>query len=464
MTASTDKSFEIPLKSGMRTLFLLLASSVTIMVILLHTTFVLRAQEDDAMAVDVAGRQRMLNQRHLQEILLVTQGLEAGYLLTRRVLTDSLVALRDGGDVVINLETGDIHPLPPAGNKSIRESLNEQGVLLEQSFRLADHLLATPKDDPDYSLHLQELLALSNRTHVAANQSVKLFTLRSAVRSETSIYWELAAAALVGLVGIVLGVHLMRTNTALREAILRRSWTEELKRSNRDLEHFAGIVSHDLQAPLRTLAGHIREIRDHGSEGIEGGIDEFTQCFLDQAQDSVERMQALVHGVLEFSRVNADMTHFARVDLHHIVDGVLADLHDQIAEADATIAVETLPHAWGDKTFIAGLFANLVGNAIKFRGEAAPIITIRGEQRNGQCMCSVSDNGIGIETDHGDTVFHMFRRHAAQDRYPGQGIGLAMCKRIVEHHGGILWYDSQAGSGTTFHFTLPAHRRQAGRA
>ncbi len=355
---STQTIYRGLVKDGRGVLILLVVSVVAIVTVLSHTMLVLRTQQSVAIALDIAGRQRMLNQRHLQEVLLACQGFEADYASTRRIFVHSLRALTHGGDVVVNLETGELARLSPTANDEIRQSLTRQGALFRRSAALADAFLQIPQSDSEYRGKLLDLQALKNETHLAANQSVKLLTQHSGLRSATSILWELFAGVLVGSAGIMLGIHLSRVNKRLRGEVVRRqrtqqalekahdiledrvrTRTEELERSNQDLERFACVVSHDLQAPLQTITGYIEEIRARDAEESQEHLDEFARFFLDNALDSAHRMQRLVHRVLEYSRVGRDPVELEQVDLTEVVNEVVADLGSRLSEAEATVKI-----------------------------------------------------------------------------------------------------------------------------
>lgn len=184
-------------------------------------------------------------------------------------------------------------------------------------------------------------------------------------------------------------------------------------------------------------------------------LDEDGREFIAYAVDGTHRMQALIHALLEFSRVGSRGTSRASVDMQEVFDGVLADLRSAIAESGASVTATPLPVVTGDAVQLGQLLQNLVGNAVKFRSERAVEVHVFGEQHGGEWHFAVHDNGIGIDPRYADRIFVIFQRLHTRDRYPGTGIGLALCKRIVQYHGGRIWVESQPDQGATFHFTLP---------
>lgn len=238
----------------------------------------------------------------------------------------------------------------------------------------------------------------------------------------------------------------------------------ELRRSNAELEQFAYVASHDLQEPLRKVASFCQLLeKRYGDKLDERGTE-----YIRFAVDGAKRMQQLINDLLAFSRVGRMNAAHADVDLGATLDSGLANLQAAIEETGAQIVRPDtpLPHIVGDPTLLALLWQNLIGNAMKFRKpDTAPQIVIRCEQgtgdREGSWFLSVSDNGIGIEEEFVDKVFVIFQRLHGRDSYTGTGIGLAVCRKIVEHHGGSIWIDTSYTDGTRFCFTLPTEPTKA---
>ena len=231
--------------------------------------------------------------------------------------------------------------------------------------------------------------------------------------------------------------------------LLRQS--EELKRSNAELEQFAYIASHDLQEPLRMVASYVQLL----AQRYHGRLDEKADKYIGYAVDGAHRMQALINDLLALSRVNSRGTEFQLANCREIVQRVLHDLGASIRESRAIVECDVLPDVMADERQIAQLFQNLIGNALKFRSEEPPHIHVHSEQRDGQWLFQVRDNGIGIAPEHTEQIFLLFQRLHSRDKYSGTGIGLAICKKIIERHGGRIWVESEPGKGSTFQFTLP---------
>ncbi|MEX3959105.1 PAS domain S-box protein [Trinickia sp. EG282A] len=233
------------------------------------------------------------------------------------------------------------------------------------------------------------------------------------------------------------------------EALRQR--TEELGRSNRDLEQFAYVASHDLQEPLRAIAGPLQLLRRR----FQGQLDARADEYIGHAVDGAGRMQALIDDLLAFSRVGRSEESWQRIDCARELDKALRNLSVAIEESGAQITHQELPTVRALSGQLTLLFQNLVGNAIKFRSKERPVqIHVGAETRDETWLFRVADNGIGIDPQHFERIFLIFQRLHTRRDYPGTGIGLALCKRIVEHHGGRMWVESEPGAGTTFFFTL----------
>ena len=224
----------------------------------------------------------------------------------------------------------------------------------------------------------------------------------------------------------------------------------ELERSNAELEQFAYIASHDLQEPLRMVASYTQLLRRRYTGKLDADADEF----IGYAVDGALRMQALINGLLTYARVGTRPLELVAVDVNQIVDAVVADLAAAIADSDASIVREPLPTVMADATQLHQLFLNLISNAIKFRGVAAPVVHINVQALSDEWVISVRDQGIGMPPESLERIFMIFQRLHTREEYPGSGIGLAVCKRVVERMGGRIWVESQPGVGTTFHLSL----------
>jgi len=231
-----------------------------------------------------------------------------------------------------------------------------------------------------------------------------------------------------------------------------RATAADLARSNAELEQFAYVASHDLQEPLRMVASYTQLLARRYAGKLDSDADEF----IGFAVDGAKRMQDLINDLLAYSRVGTRALELQLVDIQQLVDSVVADLSTAIAEAGAAVEAADLPILRGDPTQLRQLFQNLITNAVKFRGERPPLIRITAERQDQWWQFGLQDNGIGIEPQYLERIFVLFQRLHTRADYPGTGIGLAICKKIIERHGGRIWIESEPGQGTTFWFTLHA--------
>jgi len=260
--------------------------------------------------------------------------------------------------------------------------------------------------------------------------------------------------------GKVLGLRsTVQDITALVEAgnKLRRAM-DELKRSNADLEQFAYVASHDLQEPLRMVSSFTQLL----AERYRGKLDKDADEFIGFAVDGSRRMQSLIADLLAYSCVGTRaLQPLARTDSKAALAEALAGLKAAIRESGATVTHGRLPKVMADRTQLAQLFQNLIGNAVKFRRKAAPRVHVSAREREDGWRFAVRDNGIGIARQYHERIFEIFQRLHTRKKYPGTGIGLAICKRIVERHGGRIWVESKPNKGSTFYFQLPAKGGEA---
>ncbi len=225
----------------------------------------------------------------------------------------------------------------------------------------------------------------------------------------------------------------------------------ELDRSNKELELFAYVASHDLQEPLRMVSSYTQLLARRYKGRLDANADEF----IAYAVDGANRMQSLINDLLAYSRVGTRGKEFEPTDCTAVCDQTLANLKVTLEESDAAVACGPLPTVMADKMQIGRLFQNLIGNAIKYHGDEPPRVQVSAEQKGKEWVFSVRDNGIGIDPQYAERIFVIFQRLHTREEYPGTGIGLAICKKIVERHGGRIWMESQLGSGATFSFTIP---------
>jgi PAS domain S-box-containing protein len=259
--------------------------------------------------------------------------------------------------------------------------------------------------------------------------------------------WRSAPDTAAGLIYAV-----ARDVTEQRAAELKlKEFFVELERSNQELEQFAYVASHDLQEPLRAVAGCVQMLGERNA----GKLDDRSIELMGHAVDGAKRLQTLINDLLAFSRVGSKGLAKDWIDSRASVDKAIKNLEIAIKESDAAITVGDLPKAWANPVTLTQLFQNLIANAIKFRGERKPEIHIDAKDADGETIFSVKDNGIGISPEYHTRVFGLFQRLHRKRDYAGTGVGLAICKKIVDRHGGRIWIESRPGEGANFLFALP---------
>ncbi|HUG71568.1 MAG TPA: ATP-binding protein, partial [Pirellulaceae bacterium] len=264
-----------------------------------------------------------------------------------------------------------------------------------------------------------------------------------------------------GSEGKVIGTQLLFWDiTAQKKTEQERNrYAAELERSNRDLEQFAYSVSHDLQAPLRTIASYCQLLQRR----YTGRFDADADGYLEGSVDGARRMKRLLDDLLTYSRVTTETHPFSETDCNVVVGEVRNNLELQIRETDAEVTSDSLPVVVGDRSQLMQLFQNLIGNAITYRSDQPPRIHVSTKELPTGWEFCVMDNGVGIEERQFDRIFQVFQRLFAEHERPGSGVGLSICKRIVERHGGRMWLTSKPGKGSKFYFTItkpPVLRQQ----
>lgn len=316
-------------------------------------------------------------------------------------------------------------------------------------------------------------ILLCGTTHVLDVWSIwhGTYRLTGIVKMATGAVSLATAILLIPLVPKALALpsidDFRRAETSLRAARDREAEQSRLLRQRNDeLQEFAHVASHDLQEPLRK----IRAFGEMLTEEYSSSLDDTATDYLDRIQNAAERMSELIDDLLAFSRVSTQVSEFSVVSLEDTVRGVLSDLELAIVESEGHIDVGELPEIEADGLQMRQLFQNLIGNAVKFRKPGVPPrVIVRGQIEHSSaladsgadrvCRITVSDNGIGFDNQYSDRIFAPFKRLHGRDTYYGTGIGLAICRRIVDRHGGIITAESESGEGSTFTVLLPAARR-----
>jgi len=319
--------------------------------------------------------------------------------------------------------------------------------------------------------HMDKIRAQLAGMKQEENRLLKLRTEEAAKSSQNTrtviVSGEMLGIAFLCLAGVVVGQEMGQRrraeegvralNADLEQRVADRTAelnerAKELARSNSELQQFAYVASHDLQEPLRMVASFTQLL----GKRYKDQLDDDARDFINYAVDGATRMQTLISDLLNYSRVGTQGKLLVPTDSEALFQRVLESLQISIEESGATIACDPLPMVMADPQQLGQLFQNLLMNAIKFRGEKPPHIRISTERNGNEWKISVRDNGIGISQEHTDRVFIIFQRLHTKTEYPGTGIGLAICKKIVERHGGRIWIEASPGGGTTFCFTISA--------
>lgn len=289
-------------------------------------------------------------------------------------------------------------------------------------------------------------LRFTNERHgfVELESSISLFAFANIVIFAALIWWNAKL--------------LFRAEEERSKAMeqLKRT-TADLERSNTELQQFASIASHDLTEPLRMVRSYLELL----SGRAQSKLDAEEREFVGYAVDGARRMQTLIQDLLAYARVDTRARPLEPTDCERVLDTAMANLKLAITEGHAKIQHERLPTVMADPGQLTQVFQNLIGNGIKFHGSAPVKIDVGAERKNGEWIFHVKDNGIGIDPKNFSRIFVLFQRLHTRKEYPGTGMGLAICKKIVERHGGRIWAESKIGEGTTFFFTIPAENRVA---
>jgi PAS domain S-box-containing protein len=310
-----------------------------------------------------------------------------------------------------------------------RDELSDMDMVLK---------ITHPDDYESVKKHFHEVISGSTEIH---HMDFRIIT-RSGDERWLSHYCQ----PVYGNDGIFLG-----RRGSNRDITGRKKAEVELKRSNEDLRQFASAASHDLQEPLRGIESFIKLLEKR----YKGKLDEKADEYIAYLIDDVKRMQMLIKDLLEYSRVSVKEKVFSPVNCSAVLEQALSNLRFSIEESGAEVTRDPLPVVMGDEAQLSRLFQNLIGNAIKFRSRVQLKIHVSAKREGYEWIFSVRDSGVGIDPKQADRIFVIFQRLHTRQEYPGTGIGLAICKKIIERHGGRIWVESELGKGSTFYFSIP---------
>ena len=307
------------------------------------------------------------------------------------------------------------------------------------------------------NLHPKELSDCAKAELAVQARGEKILPLDlPCLRKDGTLFYANVSVVLLVIDGRKCSVDFFRDTTERRRIAEQLAQSrKELERSNKDLEQFAYIASHDLQEPLRAVAGYVQLL----AKRYKGKLDKDADEFIDYAVEGTIRMQGMIGDLLAFSRVSSQK----RVELvssEKIFKRTLENLKLPIAETKTSVTFDPLPDVTVDPLHLMQLFQNLIENAIKFRGKDAPRLHVSCKEDGREWVFSVQDNSIGIEAQYFDKIFLIFQRLYPRQKYPGNGIGLALCKKIMAYYGGRIWVESRLGEGSTFYFAFPVNNSQ----
>ena len=336
------------------------------------------------------------------------------------------------------------------------EYVNAQAELLfgyrrEEVTGLGVGVLVPHRHREEQGLHLNALLSVGEYPSPTAPQ--ECFGLR---RDGSEFPLDFSASPLKTREGGVVLFAIQDLTERKKAADVLARNADALRQSNEELRQFAHIASHDLQEPLRMVSSYLQLLRKR----YKGRLDKDADEFIDYATDGTHRMKRLIEDLLKYSRAGRTLTSATPLYSEEALRDALGNLKTALDESHARVTWDSLPRVSAEKVQLVQLFQNLVGNAIKYRGERIPEVRISARTSEAGWIFSVADNGIGIEAQYFDRIFAIFQRLHGRQEYEGTGIGLAICKRILQQHGGRIWVESEFGKGTTFFFELPILEKQ----
>jgi PAS domain S-box-containing protein len=390
--------------------------------------------------------------------MLATIGSQVGQFVERKRAEEALREIEEGfrsafQDAPIGIALVSVAPESAGRLLQVNKALSEITGYPEESLYSLDLPALTHPDDREAERPLIEKLLAGQIPNYQREERY--------VRPDGGVVWAMVSASTVhNTAGKLLYAVAQIQDISERKraeqslaaaaAELERRATE-LERSNADLQQFAYVASHDLSEPLRMVSSYVQLL----AKRYQGRLDSDADDFIGFAVDGATRMQALIDGLLMYSRVGTSEYAFGAVDCAEVVEQTLAMLEARVKETGATVTVDALPTVHGDATQLGQLFQNLIANAIKFADKEPPRVDVSAERQDGAWRFTVSDNGIGIDPRHVERIFQVFQRLHSREAYPGSGVGLAICKRIAERHGGTISVEPNPGGGTRFCFTIP---------
>ncbi|HUZ74959.1 MAG TPA: ATP-binding protein [Stellaceae bacterium] len=424
-----------------------------------------------SLAVQRQARQSLLVNNYIEALdrvhvaVLQMENGQRGYLITgqepslvpyeegRRTIATALGALSRFNPVAMGLTAATV---PIIGMVADKVAELDRTVALRRNFgsAAAEQVLVTGAGRTLMTALRDELAGLRQQALSLLEQRQDHFHFEAYMTVSLIVVGLLLSGGLAAT-----SVALLRREIAARQAIetALRERQAALARSNDELDQFAHIASHDLQEPLRMISSYTQLLRRRYAGKLDSDADEF----IGYAVDGTKRMQALINDLLNFSRVSSAARPLEPVDLEATLHDTLKDLEIRIEDCGATVTHGPLPTVCGDSVQLRQLLLNLIGNGMKFQPpERKPAVDVSAVLEGHEWHFGVRDNGIGIDAQYFKNLFQIFKRLQSGDEYPGTGIGLAVCKKIVERHGGQIWIESALGQGSTFLFTLPAMEAQ----
>ena len=441
------------------TLFIL-----TILGILIYTIITLQQHKSNSLMVDMAGRQRMLNQQHMKELLLLARGVPADYTLTRNILNETLEALINGGLAVVTIGKDEKVRVPPAPTESITAKLTEQRELIREFAMKADEFVQLPADSTTYTPTLGKLLELNSQLQRTADDAVKLYTVHSGKKIETMIRWEAAIGLLVAVLGVLLTRQVIRANRSLENEIAERKRTEQELRisEERRVDAFRqsdalksallSSTSHELRTPLTAIKTSVSSLLvNFGTMTVT-----LRKDFLEEIDQQIDYLNRLVDNLLDMSRIEAGML-VPRCEwygLDDLVEGAIRRVGARLQSRLHRHVAEDMPSVFVDGVEIQQVLVNLLDNAMKYSPDGSSI-RLEAHHTDRDVEVRVTNSGQGIPANDLERVFERFYRVRLERArmIHGTGLGLTICKGIVEAHGGRIWAESN--EETTIAFTLP---------